>query len=221
MNGKLPSLMATLFCLATTSAFCDETNLLYRPPGMPTNELVAFVDPRQSTDSEDLAQALGVMPWNFQIQVPDGIVRLEIILHLIETNSDTDTILGKLLLNIEQTQMDSTGVIKSTPGVKQFRVLVVMCPLDTSTANPMFDSPKYRIFVKEFLTDISSAIIIKNPFKTEAGVAIYNQPRLVRDRKVPPGVWNGFGTSFDIMDQGNFKRELRISFERADMGIRE
>lgn len=203
--------MTVLFCLATTSAFCDETNLVHRFRGMPTNEVVAFDDFQKSVDSEDLAEALGIMHWYFQVQVPDGTSALTANLHLIETNSDE--VLGKLVLNTEPRDDNGNRIL----GIKQFRVLVIVQPLDASTEHPLFESAKLRVFAKEYLTGSSSIQIIKNPFSknSKGGADIYNTSRLVRDLKIPSGVWDGYGTGFDLISLVADNRILRISFEKA------
>ena len=206
MNIRFALLTVGLFCLAMTPAFCDETNFLHRPQDMPTNELAVFDDFHQSVDGEDLAEALGIMHWNFQVQVPDGTDMLSVNLHLVETNSDS--VLGKL--NLSTRKMDAlTG--KDIPGVKQFRVLVVISPLDTSVNDPLFESVKLRVFEKNFLTHSSSRIIIENPFykKSKDGFITTHGLLLSRDHKVP---WD---TRFDLMSSANDKRILRISFGEA------
>jgi hypothetical protein len=180
---------------------------------MPDNELIAFDDYQKAVDGTDLADALGIKHFNFQVQVPDGTSFLRVGLHLIEDGQDRDV--GNVKLWAEKRD-DSGNVIK---GAKQFRVLVMVSPLDTSTANPLIESPKLRVFAKEFLTGNSgAAATIENPFKKKhaGGVMIHNTTRLVRDRKVPPGAWDGFGTRFDLFSTDDGKCVMRISFEKSD-----
>ena len=205
------TLAVCLLCSDATT-YSDELKL-HRPPGMPENELIAFDDYQKSVNSDDLADALGIVHFNFQVQVPDGTPFLRVALHLIEDGKDRD--LGSVKLQTEKRD-DSGNVIK---GAKQFRVLVMVSPLDTSTADPLRESPKLRVFAKEFLTgNGGAAVSIENPFKKKhtGGVTIYNTTRLVRERKVPPGTWGGFGTRFDLFSTDADKCVMGISFETAD-----
>jgi len=205
------TLPVCLLCSCATT-YSDEPKL-HRPPGMPENELIAFDDYQKSVNSDDLADALGIVHFNFQVQVPDGTPFLRVALHLIEDGKDRD--LGSVKLLTEKRD-DSGNVIK---GAKQFRVLVMVSPLDTSTADPLRESPKLRVFAKEFLTgNGGAAVSIENPFKKKhtGGVVIHNTTSLVRERKVPPGTWDGFETRFDLFSTDANKCVMRISFETAD-----
>jgi hypothetical protein len=190
---------------------------LKRPPGMPDNELIAFYDDdhRRSLNANDLADALGIMQWSFQIQVPDGTDKLQVALHLIENGSDR--ILGTVYVRGEK--WDSTAG-KVVPGSKQFRLLVLLSPVDTSASDPLRESAKLRLFAKEFQSGSRSSEVVDNPLRKHRGsITTFESPRLVRDRKVPSGVWDGFGTRFDLVSSDDEKRIVRISFHQGAIEI--
>jgi hypothetical protein len=200
-----------LLCLAST-AFCDEAKTNHFR-GMPTNEVIAFDDFQKSLSADDLAGALGVRHWNFQIQVPDGIETIHLRLQSIEGKKERD--LGYLSVVVRERDATGQGIYSS--GVKQSHVVVVAMPTDTSVGDPLFESKKLRIYARGSISRSNSSRLIDNPFRQgKEGVATYNTSRRVRDRKAPPGVWDGFGTRFDLMGTADDKTVLRISFEAGD-----
>ena len=214
MSGKhIPFAMPLLGAfLIGLGAYADNAQPP-RPAGMPTNELVAFADFKGTpvVDSATLAEALELRYWNFQVQVPDGTQRLRVDLHLVD--KDADRVLGKL--NLDATEWDGTAG-KHIPGSKQFRVFIMISPVDMSPEDPLRQSGKLRVFAKGSPKDSSHAsILIENPFKNDdGGIITDTSPELVRDRKVPSGSWDGFGTRFNLMESNGRQRILRISFEK-------
>src|SRR5689334_12865068 len=67
-----------------------------RPSAMPESQLIVRSSAPKAVDSEDLAEALGIHQWNFQLQVPDGTSHLRAAMHLIQNGTDRD--LGSITL---------------------------------------------------------------------------------------------------------------------------
>ena len=176
---------------------------LQRPSAMPENQLIVRSSAPRAVDSEDLAEALGIHQWNFQVQVPEGTSFVRVAMHLIQNGTDRD--LGSITMSAEKWDTDAGKVIQ---GAKQFRVLVMVSPVDLSTGNPLLQSAKLRVFAKEFQSGSASAAIIDNPFKKQPnGVTIYKSP------KHSPGAGEALRTRFDFFETDDHQRVLGISFE--------
>ena len=210
MNTKFALVTVGVFCFAVAPAFGDETNLLARW-GAPTNNLVAAADPiRQSVDSEDLAEALGVKHWDFLVQVPYAGT-LPISFHWIENGKDR--LLGQTGLVVDR--MDPmTG--KEIPPPYQDRILFVIFPVDTSTDDQWSNSAKLRIFIKDYDRHDSTVLLIENPFKNnKRGYSIPSAPMAVHkdNEKIEPGsVKRAMGTEFDVMRTADNQRTKQSSF---------
>jgi hypothetical protein len=133
-------------------------------------------------------------------------------LHLIESKKERD--LGHL--SVVARERDSTGQSIYASGVKQLHVVVVAMPTDITVGNPLFESKKLRFYARGSKSESNDSRLIDNPFMKGGAVATYNTSRRVRDRKAPPGVWDGFGTRFDLMGTAEDKTVLRISFEAGE-----
>ena len=75
------------------------------PPTLPENEFIAYNDSRsyRSLDANDLADALGIMQWNFVVQVTNtSFSTFTIGLHLIENGSDG--VLGQISIGASDTE---------------------------------------------------------------------------------------------------------------------
>jgi len=173
-----------------------------RPSVMPENQLIVRSSAPRAVDSEDLAEALGIHQWNFEVRVPEGTSHLRVAMHLIQNGTDRN--LGSITLSAEK--RDDAG--KVVQGAEQFRVLVMVSPVDLSTGNPLLQSAKLRVFAKEFQSGSASAAIIDNPFKKQPnGVTIYKSP------KHSPGAGEALRTRFDFFETDDHQRVLGISFE--------
>lgn len=178
--------------------------------GVSTNDVVARPEERRLVDATELAEALGVRQWNFLVQVPDGTDSLSLSLRF--AGEGTERKLGDHLV-LKANEWDST-VGRSIPGVKRFRVLVMILPADMSAEDPIRGSAKLRVFAKEFLSGSSSSALIPNPFyKSKGGVATYGLGGSRRYREPNSSVSEGFGSRFDLMEVDG-KGFLSVMFSR-------
>jgi hypothetical protein len=172
------------------------------PPGKAEAQFVVRPHGSTTIDAGDLAAALGISHWNFQIQVPEGTSSLRIAVRLIQNGAERN--LGDLTLNAEQWDSARGKAIK---GPKQFRTMVVVSPLELAAAKPLLESTRLRLFAKEFLSGSASVLIIDNPFLNQSrGVTTYTASQ----RESGEASRN----RFDLFSTDDYQRVLRISFER-------
>jgi len=188
--------MVALFCLAASSAFCDETNLFVRMRS-PTNEFAVLADYQSSLNDEALAESLQIKHWNFQLQISNNWACYSMDFFWMENGTVHE--LGHEEIPI--TDIDpQTG--KQTPGMFQDKILLMVSPVDLSTEDSWRSSAKLRVFVK---TSHSSdgPLFIENPFKKNKEMWFtYGDPSLVA--KSPSKI------EFKLMTAGT--NEFRISF---------
>lgn len=169
----------------------------------PKLETAVVVRPARITGltSEDLAEALGLHPWNFQVEVPDGTPSLQIAVRLTENGAERE--LSRMTLNAEEWDGAAGKRIK---GSKQFRVLLTVSPVDNTTVKPLLESAKLRIFAKEFQSGSGSVAIIDNPFtkKPARGVSIFSSGQR--------GTAKAPRTNYDLLSTDDYQTVLKISF---------
>jgi hypothetical protein len=181
---------------------------------MPENQFIAYDDSHsyRSLDANDLADALGIMQWNFVVQVTNtGFSTFTIALHLIENGSDR--ILGQVTAGASD--IDGSG--KPIEGPRQFRLLALLSPVDTSGSDPLRESAMLRLYAK-LQSGSRSSVIVDNPFRKRHEGIDYGSAQVVRDLKAPPGGSRGFGTLFDLISSDDHKRIVRISFHQGWLG---
>lgn len=192
------------FCsvwLSTAFGFAGEANL-FPPPSKSDGPLAVHPAKTTAIDSDDLAAALGIHHWNFQVQAADGMPAIRIAVRLIENGADRK--LGEFTLSAEKWDSAAGKVIK---GPKEFRVMVVVSPLDSATVQPLFESARFRVFAKEFQSGSTGAAIIENPFAKAPRRGIITYVAGQRGAaKVPR-------TDYDLYATDDYERVLRISFE--------
>ncbi len=208
--------MKNKLIFASIAACCVSFSLLaddgyHRPPGMPTSDLVAF-DDYSASDSDFAARVLlGYSSFRWMLQVPQGRTSFSVILEKISQENDPPEEVERYNIIFSPSDRAKFG-----SDLRFFPITLLLMP-DQMTSNKPWAESKTCISVLSAPDhSISSRKVIRNPFYgIEPSLTILSTSRIATPYPYKPGMWDGFGTAFDIMqhDQTNNNEVLRVRFE--------
>ena len=196
---------ALSFCAATLSA----QRPYHRPPGMPDNELVAFDDFKPSQETATLRSLLSIYSFRWMLQIPDHARSATVTISEYDTQSKTAKEVARFTfdtLPADPSRRDDRP--------KFFPVILTMMPDESTSDEPwrtswsflgLFEAPDLNVTIRRSYP---------NPFRqASGGLSIFNTTRIASPLPKKAGMWDGFGTAFDIMASGeNDRYVMRISF---------
>ena len=183
----------------------------HRPPGMPNNALVAFDD--YSTSNSDFAAQvlLGYSSFRWMLQVPKGRTSFSVILE--KTSQEDATPVEIMRSNIVFSPSDRS---KFSSDSRFFPITLLLMPDQMTSELPWAESKRCVSVLSAPDHSIRSRKVIANPFYgVEQSLTFLNTSRISILYPYEPGMWDGFGTAFDIMqhDLTDNNELLRVRFE--------
>jgi hypothetical protein len=201
--------IATIFiCVSTLPA---ETSY-HRPPGMPQDELVAFDNFKADQETATIAALLGVRSFRWMLQIPEDAQGVAVTISEIDTDSQKEDEIARMAFNpipVDPSKREDRSTF--------FPVILTIMPDDTKSDEPWKTSWSFLGILE--IPDLN--ILIRrsypNPFRRTTGsVSFFNTTRIATPIERKPGMWDGFGTSFDIMARGDGDRYvLRVAFSAS------
>lgn len=194
--------------LATLSA----QSPYHRPPGMPENELVAFDDYKSPQETATLQALFAIISYRWMLQIPEDARSVTAAISEIDTQSEKVREVARL--SFDAFPADPS---KRATRARFFPVTLSLMPEDTSSDEPWRTSRRFIALLEVPDLDIALRRSCANPLQRSTGaLSIFRTTRLATPIKTRPGMWDGFGTAFDIMAHGEGDRYLlRVTFSTS------
>lgn len=180
---------------------------------MPENQLVAFDDYKpQQADTATLRELLGIKSFQWMVQIPDSARTLIVDLSLIDTESRSASPVARI--PFEPLPADP-GKRESRP--KFFPLRMTLMPDDSKSDEPWRTSRSLVTLLEVPDLNLSARRICSNPFHRYVGaLSTHGTTSIATPLPQKPGMWDGFGTAFDVMASGDKERYvLRVSFSAS------
>jgi len=200
-------------CSAVTTLSAQQQ--YHRPPGMPENQLVAFDDYKQpQPDTATLRELLGIKSFQWMVQIPDSARSLVVDMSLIDTGSKSASQVAPIPFEVVP-----ADPAKRESRAKFFPLRITMMPDDSKSEEPWRTSRSFVALLEVPDLNISIRRTCSNPFRGGAGgLWTHSTTAIATPLPKEPGMWDGFGTAFDIMASGDEdNRVLRVSFSTSPL----
>lgn len=184
----------------------------HRPPGMPEDTLVAFDDFKPAQETATLRTLLGIHSFRWMLQIPKDARTVLVTLSEFDTRTQQSKEIARFAFDPVPPN-PSKRVDRPT----FFPISLTLLPLDTKADDPWQTSRSFLGLLE--VPDLNVAIrrSYPNPFRAySGGLSIFNTTRIATALEQKPGMWDGFGKTFDIMARGERDQFiLRVSFSAS------
>lgn len=204
-------LLSTALLLLSLGSLCAGANY-HRPPGMPENTLVVFDDFKRSPETATLETLLGIHSFQWMLQIPKDARTVLIILSKVDTRTQQS----------EEIARFAFGPVPGDPAKREnrptfFPVRLTLLPEDTKADEPWRTSRSFLALFEAPDLGLTLRRSHPNPFRSHTeGLSIFRTTRIATPLERKPGMWDGFGTAFDMMASGVGDRFiLRASFRTS------
>lgn len=210
---KMKRLLSILaLCLGASTLSAQQQ--YHRPPGMPENQLVAFDDYKPQPDTATLRELLGIKSFQWMVQIPDSARFLTVDISWIDTRSQSASAVASLAF--DALPADPT---KRNSRPKFFPLRMTMMPDDSKSEDPWRTSRSFVVLLEAPDLNTSIRQSYSNPFRRSTGpLSTHYTTQIATPLPKQPGMWDGFGTAFDVMAGGDRgKHVLRVSFSTSPL----
>ena len=206
--------LLTIAPLLFLSSFLWAQPDYHRPPGMPEDELVAFDDFKPAADTPSLRALLGINLFRWMLQVPKDARTVAITLSEFDTQTQQTKEIARFAFD----------PVPRDPSKREdrstfFPISLTLLPEDTKADEPWKTSWSFLALLESPDTNVVFRRSYPNPFRGyTGGLSTFNTTRIATPIPKKAGMWDGFGTAFDIMASGDDdSRVLRVSFSTSPL----
>ena len=181
---------------------------------MPENQLVAFDDYKAPQETATLHALFAITSYRWMLQIPEDTRSVTATISEIDTQSEK--VREVALLTFDAFPADPS---KRENRPRFFPITLALMPEDTNSDEPWRTSRRFIALLE--VPDLNIAIrrSCANPLQRSNGtLSIFRTTRLATPIVRKPGMWDGFGTAFDIMAHGEGARYLlRVTFSTSPL----